>query len=145
MLPPLATDPAEWTSPPPGWLGIRLLGAPQLVYQDEALSIAGKPLEFVLYLAAHRCRPVGAETIVTALWPNEGSLDTLRGRLQAAVSRAREALRGYFADGRIHLRPQPEGYYVAETQLFPLVPVTKEQRPRGTGPSATAFGCAGWI
>ncbi|MCC6630100.1 MAG: LysM peptidoglycan-binding domain-containing protein [Chloroflexi bacterium] len=91
--PPLATDPAEWTGPPPGWLGIRMLGAPQIMYQDELLNLAGKPLEFVLYLAAHRCRPVGAETIVTALWPNEGSLDTLRGRLQAAVSRAREALR----------------------------------------------------
>ena len=60
-------------------------------------------------------------------------------------TRAREALRADFANGRIELRPQPEGHYIAETQLFPLVRVTKEQRPRGRGPSATAIGCAGAI
>lgn len=45
-------------------------------------------------------------------------------------TQARDALRGYFANGRIELQPQPEGHYVAETQLLPLVRVTKEQRPR---------------
>lgn len=60
-------------------------------------------------------------------------------------TRAREALRGYFANGRIHLRPQPEGHYVAETQLFPLVPVTKSKGPGGRGLVLQRFGCAGWI
>ena len=60
-------------------------------------------------------------------------------------TRAREALRNYFANGRIDLKPQIEGHYVAESRLFPLVPLVKAHGPGGNGPCATAIGCAGWI
>lgn len=42
--------------------------------------------------------------------------------------RAREALRRLFEDGRISARPQPDGYYVAESRLFPLALLSLDLR-----------------
>ncbi len=40
--------------------------------------------------------------------------------LRADPARGREELRRLFVNERVLLRPQPEGYYIAEGKLFPL-------------------------
>ena len=45
----------------------------------------------------------------------------LEARLLADVSRGREELRRLFRDGRIDLVPQPGGFYVARSEILPLV------------------------
>jgi len=44
--------------------------------------------------------------------------------------RAREALKRLFADGRLPVVPQREGYYVASSQLFPLALLSLDLRDR---------------
>ncbi|HVY31269.1 MAG TPA: recombinase family protein [Polyangiaceae bacterium] len=63
----------------------------------------------------------------------------------------REALRRYFADGRITLTPNPEGHYVAECRFLPLValtdPTLETTKPPGRGlrPVENISSCAGRI
>jgi hypothetical protein len=45
----------------------------------------------------------------------------LERRLRADVSRGREDLRRLSRDGVIRLNPQPGGFYVAESEMLPLV------------------------
>ncbi len=64
-------------------------------------------------------------------------------------TRAREELRRLFQGGQLLLRPQPDGTYLAESRLLPLVAfgaTTNAPRaePGGFGPRATAPSCAGW-
>lgn len=63
----------------------------------------------------------------------------------------REALRRYFADGRITLTPNAEGHYVAECRFLPLValtdPTLETTKPPGRGlrPVENFSSCAGRI
>jgi hypothetical protein len=67
-------------------------------------------------------------------------------RLMADVARGREQLRRFFRDGRIDLIPQPSGFFVARSQILPLVLLTRP--PPGEVPGSvgyTASSCAGRI
>jgi hypothetical protein len=55
----------------------------------------------------------------------------LERRLLADVSRGREELRRLFRGGRIDLVPQSGGYYVARSEILPLVVLTRTP-PEGT-------------
>jgi hypothetical protein len=70
--------------------------------------------------------------------------------LEAMIARdatqGRERLHQFFEDGRIMLRPQPAGFYVAESKFHPLTlfaETPRAQPPGGSGPRAPAVGCAG--
>lgn len=92
-----------------------------------------------------------AKSPARLLTPDEvlGRAMDLEVTLAGDPVRAREALRHLFKDGRIVLRPQPEGHYVAEADFFPLVALTPETTnpPAGAGGSSrgTAVSCAGRI
>ncbi len=66
--------------------------------------------------------------------------------LEAMVARdptaARERIRGYFENGRLRLQPQPDGFYIAEGRLLPLMFFTGDGAVR---PRAPAISCAGGI
>jgi len=69
----------------------------------------------------------------------------LEHRLLADVSRGREQLRRLFKDGRIDLIPQPQGFYVARSEILPLV-VLAAPPPKGSPEGGyTASSCAGAI
>jgi hypothetical protein len=70
----------------------------------------------------------------------------LERRLLADVARGREELRHLFRDGRIDLIPQPGRFYVARSEILPLVLLTR-QFPGETPGSVryTASSCAGAI
>jgi hypothetical protein len=69
----------------------------------------------------------------------------LEARLLADVSRGREELRRLFRDGRIDLVPQPGGFYVARSEILPLV-VLMSPPPKGSPEERyTASSCAGRI
>jgi hypothetical protein len=66
--------------------------------------------------------------------------------------RAREALRRYFKEGRIVMKPQPDRTYVAESAYFPLLvlaematPDTPQPRSSTAGAAWLTSGCAGAI
>lgn len=73
----------------------------------------------------------------------------LERRLTADPTRGREELRRLFRDGRIDLVPQPDGYYVARSEILPLVLLT--QTPSGVTEGRhevsrySASSCAGRI
>ena len=66
----------------------------------------------------------------------------LEATLAGDPVRAREALRRLFKDGRIVLRPQPEGHYVAEADFFPLVALTPETTDPPAGAGGSSSGTA---
>jgi hypothetical protein len=69
----------------------------------------------------------------------------LEHRLLADVSRGREPLRRLFKDGRIDLIPQPGGFYIARSEILPLV-VLMSPPPKGSPEERyTASSCAGRI
>ena len=61
--------------------------------------------------------------------------------------KAREVLRQFLRDGRIVLHPQPNGLFIARTDLLPLVVLAPQTRtpPVGSGAAVYNFGCAGLI
>jgi hypothetical protein len=78
-------------------------------------------------------------------------------------TRGREELRRLFANGRVLLRPQPEGHYIAEGKLYPLAifslrlevetPKARDSLESSGLPallnreplfSCSSTGCAGW-
>jgi hypothetical protein len=68
----------------------------------------------------------------------------LERRLLADVAKGREELRRLFRGGRIDLIPQPGGFYVARSEILPLVLLT--QTSPGENPGFvryTASSCAG--
>lgn len=73
----------------------------------------------------------------------------LERRLAANPTRGREELRRLFRDGRIDLIPQPDGFYVARSEVLPLVLLT--QTPSGVTEGRhevsrySASSCAGRI
>jgi hypothetical protein len=70
----------------------------------------------------------------------------LERRLLADVTKGREELRHLFRDGRIDLIPQPGGFFVARSEILPLVLLTRptiEEIPESV--RYTASGCAGRI
>ena len=69
----------------------------------------------------------------------------LERRLMADVPKGREELRRVFRDGRITLVPQPDGFYIARSEILPLVLLV--QPPSGADPGGryTASSCAGEI
>jgi hypothetical protein len=70
----------------------------------------------------------------------------LERRLMADVTKGREELRRFFRDGRIDLVPQPGGFYVARSEILPLVLLT--QTNPGENPGSvryTGSSCAGRI
>jgi hypothetical protein len=74
----------------------------------------------------------------------------LERRLMADVTRGREELRRVFRDGRINLVPQPGGFYIARSEILPLVLLTKpppEETPGGWNEVSrySASSCAGRI
>ncbi|MBI2395166.1 MAG: recombinase family protein [Deltaproteobacteria bacterium] len=82
--------------------------------------------------------------------PTPDQLLSKRVELEQIVAtdptRGREELRRLFEGGRLLLHPQADGSYVAETKLFLLrafSPQTTKAEPGGSGPRATALGCAG--
>lgn len=72
-------------------------------------------------------------------------------RLMADVSRGREELRRLFKDGVIRLNPQPGGFYVAQSEILPLVLLTtppavaSDQGGRNQESRYSASSCAGRI
>ncbi len=72
----------------------------------------------------------------------------LETRLTADVARGREELRHLFRNGRIDLVPQPGGFYVAKSELLPLVLLTKtpaEGHSDGRDHRYIPTSCAGRI
>ena len=53
-----------------------------------------------------------------------GIVFELEKRLSADTTQAREELRRIFRDGKITLLPQPGGFYVARSEILPLVLLT---------------------
>jgi hypothetical protein len=53
-----------------------------------------------------------------------GIVFELEKRLSADTTQAREELRRIFRDGKIALLPQPGGFYVARSEILPLVLLT---------------------
>lgn len=68
----------------------------------------------------------------------------LERRLMADVTKGREELRRLFRDGRIDLIPQPGRFYVARSEILPLVLLTRDS-PEGTAGFVryTGSSCAG--
>ena len=76
----------------------------------------------------------------------------LERRLTADVAAGREELRRLFRDGRITMLPQPGGFYVARSEILPLVLLTQPppgEHSGGRGADVisrySASGCAGRI
>ncbi len=74
----------------------------------------------------------------------------LERRLNADVQRGREELRRLFRDGRIDLLPQPGRFYVARSELLPLVLLSQNPPEVHSGgqdqiPRYSAVSCAGRI
>jgi len=69
----------------------------------------------------------------------------LEPRLMADVSKGREELRRLFRNGRIDLVPQPGGFYIARSEILPLVLLTKTPSEDLPGGRYTASSCAGRI
>lgn len=70
----------------------------------------------------------------------------LEAMVKANPLQGREALKGYFEDGRITLEPHEEGYYIARSRFFPLMLLSQSGTPRLSGPGrAPQSGCAGRI
>lgn len=78
------------------------------------------------------------------------TLERRRSQLRSAhvrrVATVREELRRFFRDGRIDLVPQPGGFYVARSEILPLVLLTRGFHEGNTGfVRYTASSCAGRI
>ena len=69
----------------------------------------------------------------------------LEKRLMSDVARGREQLRRLFRDERITLLPKPGGFYVARSEILPLVLLTQPPPEELSGGRYTASGCAGRI
>ena len=69
----------------------------------------------------------------------------LNTRLTADTTRGREELRRIFRDGRITLVPQPGGFYIARSEILPLVLLTPTPSEDDQGGRYTASSCAGAI
>lgn len=69
----------------------------------------------------------------------------LENRLKADPVRGREELRRIFRDGRITLVPQPAGFYIARSEILPLVLLTPPPSEDDLGGRYTAVSCAGRI
>lgn len=74
----------------------------------------------------------------------------LERRLTTDVTRGREELRRLFRDGRIDLIPQPDGFYIARSEILPLVllttpPSVANQGGRDQESTSSAISCAGRI
>jgi DNA invertase Pin-like site-specific DNA recombinase len=72
----------------------------------------------------------------------------LERRLNADPARGREELRRLFRDGRIDLIPQPDGFYIARSEILPLVllttpPSVADQGGRNQVSRYSASSCAG--
>jgi hypothetical protein len=64
----------------------------------------------------------------------------------ADITRGREELRHFFQDGRIDLIPRPGGFYVARSQILPLVLLNRGDPGHVSGSTRyTASSCAGRI
>ena len=62
------------------------------------------------------------------------------------MTRGRELLRRVFKDGRIDLIAQPDGYYIARSEVLPLVLLTKTpSETNSEGIRFPALSCAGRI
>ena len=55
----------------------------------------------------------------------------------------REELRRIFRDGRITLVPQPDGFYIARSEILPLVLLTPPPSQEDPGGRYPAVSCAG--
>ena len=69
----------------------------------------------------------------------------LEKRLLGDPVRGREELRRIFRDGRITLVPQPGGFYIARSEILPLVLLTPPPSEGDQGGRYTASSCAGRI
>jgi hypothetical protein len=69
----------------------------------------------------------------------------LEKRLRADPASGREELRRIFRDGRITLVPQPDGFYIARSEILPLVLLTPPAPQEDLGGRYTASSCAGRI
>ena len=67
------------------------------------------------------------------------ALDVTKRFEESDIPRARELLRQFFRDGRIDLVPQPAGFYIARSEVLPLVTliVTPRAHGKATPPSAS--------
>ena len=67
-----------------------------------------------------------AQTAIRLPSPDElmGIVFDLEKRLRADTTSGREELRRIFRDGKITLLPQPAGFYVARSDILPLVLLT---------------------
>jgi hypothetical protein len=67
----------------------------------------------------------------------------LEKRLLADPTRGREELRLILRDGRIMLLPQPSGFFIARSEILPLVLLTPPPSEGDQGGRYTASSCAG--
>ena len=76
---------------------------------------------------AHAAADASARTPIKLPTPKEmvRIIFDLERRLLADVTRGREELRHFFRDGRIDLIPQPGGFYIARSEILPLVLLTR--------------------
>jgi len=124
-----------------------LSGALDVALQDKARAEA----TLALALADYGPAPVPTATDLSEL------ATLLEKRAAEDPMLFRETLRRMTADGRIVLRPQSDGSYLAQSFFFPLVvppPVDGRKGPKATKPrrdsseasdDCTTLGCAGWI
>ena len=93
-----------------------------------------------------------AQTAIRLPSPDElmGIVFELEKRLSADTTQAREELRRIFRDGKITLLPQPGGFYVARSEILPLVLLTLPPPADSSGEEVgegryPASSCAGRI
>jgi hypothetical protein len=92
------------------------------------------------------------QTAIRLPSPDElmGIVFELEKRLSADTTQAREELRRIFRDGKITLLPQPGGFYVARSEILPLVLLTLPPPADSSGEEVgegryPASSCAGAI
>lgn len=67
----------------------------------------------------------------------------LERRLMADIPKGREELRRVFRDAKITLVAQPGGFYIAKSEVLPLVLLVQPPSEADPGGRYTASSCAG--
>lgn len=116
-----------------------------------------KTLEAEAKVVRRRVKVLERETTTPIALPTPDEMTSLvfdlDRRLMADVSRGREELRRLFRGGQIRLNPQPGGFYVAQSEILPLVLLTTPPSVANQGgrkgadqdPRYSAISCAGAI
>lgn len=122
--------------------------------RSPAIDAKLKALEAEAKGVRREVKSVQRETATPIVLPTPKQMTALifdlERRLMADVSRGREELRRLFRDGKIKLDPQAGGYYVARSEILPLVlmtgpPAEGDQGGRDQESRYSTISCAGRI